>query len=113
MVTQLGAEGALDQRLLEPARGGLDIRRRERTVPDDLVENVCRDRRQDLGARLLAFRFAGHIDSSCYAPHTKFRTPSPRSHRNRYNDSAATKRGPATRLQSFRIKTLRSRQNSN
>jgi hypothetical protein len=45
MVAQLGAEGALDQRLLEPTRGGFYIRRRERALPDDLVENVSRDRR--------------------------------------------------------------------
>jgi hypothetical protein len=76
MVAQFGAEGALDQGLLASARNTLDLRRRQRAVPDDLVENVSRDWRQDLGARLLGFRFAGHTASSCYALHTKFPTGS-------------------------------------
>jgi hypothetical protein len=76
MVAQLGAEGALDQRLLKSTRRGFDVGCRERAVADNLVEDFSGDRRQDLGARFPRFRFAGHTDSSCYAPHTKFRTPS-------------------------------------
>ena len=47
--------------------------RGQRARTDDLLQDFSRNRRQDLGAGLLRFRFAGHMDSSCYAPHTKFR----------------------------------------
>jgi len=78
MVRQLGAQRPLDQRFLEPTRRGFDVGRRERAIADNLIEDFSRDRRQDLGARLRRFRFAGHTDSSCYAPHTKSRTLSPK-----------------------------------
>jgi hypothetical protein len=78
VVGQLTAERALDQCLLEPPRCGLDFLGRQRAVANNLIKDFCRDRRQYLGGRLLQFRFAGHTDSSCYAPHTKFLTgPSP------------------------------------
>ena len=43
---------------------------------DDLIKEVGRDWRQKLAAGLLGLGLAGHDDSSCYAPHTEFLTPS-------------------------------------
>jgi hypothetical protein len=73
---QLPAQRPRNQRFLEAPRRGLDFFGGQRAVPDDLIEDFSRDRRQNLGWPLLRFWFAGHTVSSCYASHTKFRTPS-------------------------------------
>src|SRR5881392_1583295 len=75
MVRELAAERALDNGFLESADRRLELLVRDRSLPDKLVENLGRDRRRSF--RRLAFRFAVHRHSSCYAPHTKFLTPSP------------------------------------
>src|SRR5205814_5375239 len=74
MVRELAAECALDNGFLESADRRLELLVRDRSLPDKLVENLGRDRRRSF--RRLAFRFAVHRHSSCYAPHTKFLTPS-------------------------------------
>src|SRR5204863_5080494 len=76
MVRELAAERALDDGFLESADRGLELLVRDRSLADKLVENLGRDRRQRR-LRTLAFRFAVHSHHSCYAPHTKFLTPSP------------------------------------
>src|SRR5947208_2398743 len=75
MVRELAAERALDDGFLESADRGLELLVRDRSLADKLVENLGRDRRQRR-LRTLAFRFAVHSHPSCYAPHTKFLTPS-------------------------------------
>src|SRR6266508_3411910 len=75
MVGELAAERPLDNRFLESADGGLELLVRNGPLVDKLVENLGRDRRQRR-LRRRAFRFAVHRHSSCYAPHTKFLTPS-------------------------------------
>ena len=91
MVRQLGPQRALDQRFLESTRGGFDFGGGQRTVSNDLIENSTR-----IGARISAlgfsgFGFAGHTVSSCYAPHTKFRTL---SHRPAKSQIAPTREVP-------------------
>ena len=76
MVRQLAAQGALDDRFLEPAHRSLELLVGDRTLANELVENLRRDRRQRR-VRCQALSFATHRHSSCYASHTKFRTPSP------------------------------------
>src|SRR5204863_7358086 len=78
MVRELAAERALDDGFLESADRGLELLVRDRSLADKLVENLGRDRRQRR-LRTLAFRFAVHSHPSCYAPHTKFLTPSLKS----------------------------------
>src|SRR5205814_6642541 len=75
MVRELAAERALDDGFLESADRGLELLVRDRSLADKLFENLGRDRRQRR-LRTLAFRFAVHSHPSCYAPHTKFLTPS-------------------------------------
>ena len=75
MVGQLAAERPLDHRLLEAPDRRLELLVRERPLADELIENLRRDRRQRR-VRRQALPFAGHRHSSCYAPHTKFLTPS-------------------------------------
>ena len=43
MVTQLGAERALDDGLLEPADGGVELLRRQRPLAHKLIENLGRE----------------------------------------------------------------------
>src|SRR5947207_14568621 len=91
MVRELAAERALDNGFLESADRRLELLVRDRSLPDKLVENLGRDRRRSL--RRLAFRFAVHRHPSCYAPHTKFQTPSlhaPRPFRSRPDSAPAT-----------------------
>ena len=76
MVRQLAAQRALDDGFLEATHGGLELLRGERPLPDELVENLGRDRRQTARQASAGFRLRGIAVSSCYAPHTKFLTPS-------------------------------------
>jgi hypothetical protein len=39
MVAQLGAQGPLDDRLLEPADGGVELLGRQWPLADELIEN--------------------------------------------------------------------------
>jgi hypothetical protein len=75
MMRELTAQGALDNGFLEPADRGVELLRGDRTLAHELVEDLGGDRRQRR-VRRQAFPFAAHRYSSCYAPHTKFLTPS-------------------------------------
>jgi hypothetical protein len=68
VVRQLAAEGPLDEGFLEASNGDVELLRRDRTLPDELVENLRRNGRQGRVER--AFGFAAHSYSSCYA-HTR------------------------------------------
>jgi hypothetical protein len=71
MVRQLAAEHPLDQGLLEPLRNDLDLALRHRAGgAGELVEDRLKD------GRGFGFAGPGHRNSSRYAPHTKFLTPS-------------------------------------
>jgi hypothetical protein len=76
MVGQLASERALDDRFLKASDRRVELLVGNRALADELVENLRRNRRERR-LRGLPFRFAAHSYSSCYAPHTKFRTPSP------------------------------------
>jgi hypothetical protein len=69
MMRELTAQGALDQRLFEPPHRRLDLPGGQRTVPDELIENLRRHRGQRRGRR--GSSFSGHIDSSFNMPHTQ------------------------------------------
>ena len=75
MVGELATERALDDGFLEPTDRRLELLVGDRALADELVENLRRNWRQGR-VRCQAFPFAAHSFSSCYAPHTKFRTPS-------------------------------------
>src|ERR1043166_9620774 len=72
---QLAAQGALDDRLVESSDSGVELLRRDRALADKLIENFLGNRRQRR-LRREALSFPAHSCSSCYAPHTKFLTPS-------------------------------------
>ena len=79
MMRELAAQGALDDGLLEAADGGLELLVGDRP----LAERTGRESRREpapAARQALAFAFAGHEHSSCYAPHTKFLTPSGTQH---------------------------------
>src|SRR5262249_30427708 len=81
MVSELATQRPLDQRFLETADGGVELLGREWPLPNGLVENLGRDRRQRCVAHQGLTTRSGHNGSSCYAPHTKFLTPSGRTQR--------------------------------
>jgi hypothetical protein len=43
MVTQLGAQGPLDDRLLEPTDGGVELLGRQRPLSNELIENLGKE----------------------------------------------------------------------
>lgn len=59
---QLASEGPLDDGVLEASNGGIELLGTQRTLPNELVENLRRDGRQ--GRVGLAFRLAAH--SRCH-----------------------------------------------
>ena len=71
---QLAAEGALDDRLLEAADGGIELLDGQRALAHKLIENL-RGNRGQRRVRRQALSFPGrHRLSSCYASHTEFLT---------------------------------------
>jgi hypothetical protein len=75
VVGQLAAQRALDDGLLEASDRHLELLGRERPLPHKLIENLGGHRRERR-VRHQWLASAGHRGSSCYAPHTKFLTPS-------------------------------------
>ncbi|MNC88266.1 hypothetical protein D3C83_40660 [compost metagenome] len=72
---QLTTQRALDDRFLEATDGGIELLRRDWSLANELIENV-RGNGRERRVRHQGFASAGHKDSSCYAPHTKFLTVS-------------------------------------
>ena len=77
VVAELGAQRALDQRLLERQRRGVD-RLGAHRAGHELVNELLRDRRQRRHGGLDGLGLARHTCSlsSCYASHTKYLTGS-------------------------------------
>src|SRR4030095_7625441 len=75
MVCELATERALDNRFLEATHGGVELLGRDRTLAEKVVQDLARNRCEG-AVRRKAFPSAAHRLSSCYAPHTKLRTPS-------------------------------------
>src|SRR4029453_12908600 len=86
MVCELATERALDNRFLEATHGGVELLGRDRALAEKVGQDLARHRCEG-AVRRKAFPSAAHRLSSCYAPHTKLRTPSRR--KSRRPDSAS------------------------
>jgi hypothetical protein len=72
MVRQLAAEHPFQEGLLEATGDGVRFRLRHGPGrAGEVIEDLLRE------VRRMGFASPGHRYSSCYAPHTKFLTPSP------------------------------------
>ena len=91
MMRQLGAQGALDQRLLEPPHRRLDVLGREQPVVDELVQDLGRAPASAPGRHCARLRRAIG-SSSCYKP------------RHRISDTLQT--GAATDERQSRLRCL-------
>ena len=65
MRRQLAAQRALDERFLETADRGIELVDGDRSFPDELIENVRRNRRQRCVAHQGLTTGSGHNGSSC------------------------------------------------
>src|SRR5262249_29434275 len=72
MMRELTAQRALDQRLFEATDGCVELLRRDRPRPNELVQDLSGDRCQWCFANQGLTTRSGHTGSSCYAAHTKF-----------------------------------------
>src|SRR5438874_4810905 len=75
VMCQLAAQGTLNNRFLETTDGDVELLGGDRPLADELIQNLRRNGRERC-VRHQGFPFARHRGSSCYAPHTKFLTPS-------------------------------------